>query len=400
MLGTFFILMVVVVVVAAPGLGALVEQGQVRIRHGSPVRQEWATITFDGPSRLPQLEDSESYDPYTMTEYVSVENDPFSRITMYPGPPRLSLHPTSELLITARCLTLSAHELTLSPHPCPTTDACVACERDGHLCAFNTTLGRVELLADSTVLVPEISHKLRFGVHVALGPLTLRPGEAWVRGASSGGVTRLSLDALGYDQVLYFDLGSATLCTAPQRVEQHTSFARATLTFSLVISIAGAAASGMPRALAIALGVVASLASLVGFWAPLRLDFPLAGPVYAFAALQVLAGVVAGVLWVLGPAERLRLLVLNGAWAALWMNQYQTGSAAWESLAGLVVLSAWTWVALRTTLLRPGAVVLVTLLWWFLTLRNPLLIGFPAAPAALLVGLIVFVATGPGFNAT
>lgn len=396
MWGAFLILVLVV----TSARGALVEEGQVRIRHGSPVRQEWATITFDGPSRLPGLEDSESFDPYTMTEYVAVEDGGFSRLSIYPGLPRLSFHPTSELLITARCLTLSAHEVTLSPHPCPTTETCVVCERGARLCAFNTTLGRVELLSDATTLVPEISHQLRFGEQVALGPLILRPGEAWIRGASSGDVTRLSLDAVGYDQVLHFDLGLGTLCTTPQRVEQHTTFARAALTFSLVISIAGAAASGMPRALAVALGVVASLASLLSVWPPLRLGFPLAGPVYALSALQVLAGVIAGVLWVLDPMERLRLLVLNGAWAALWMNQYQSGAAGWQSLAGVVVLAAWTWVVLRSTFLRPGAVFMVTLLWWFLTLRNPLLIGFPAAPAALLVGLAVFVATRPGFNAT
>lgn len=397
MLAIFFILLLLLTALAR---GALVEDDQVRIRHGSPVRQQWATLTFDRPSSLPQLEDSASFDPYTMTEYVSVEDGAFSRLTMYPGLPRLSLHPASELLITARCVTLSAHELTLSTHPCPTTDACVVCEQSGRLCAFNTTLGRVELLADAPTLVPEISHKLRFGEHVALGPLMLRPGEPWVRTASSDDVTRLTLEALGYDQILHFDLGTGTLCTTPQRVEHHTSFARAALTFSLVISIAGAAASGMPRTLAIALGVIASLASLASLWPPLHLRFPLAGPVYAVVALQVLAGVVSGLLWVLDPMERLRVLLLNGTWAALWMNQYETDAAAWESLAGLVVLAAWTWVALRAPLLRPGAAVLVVLFWWFLTLRNPLLIGFPAAPAALVVGLVVFVATRPGTNAT
>jgi hypothetical protein len=386
-------LLVALLLVVVASRAALVENEAVRIRYGNPVHQEWAELTFERPTTLPNLEYSDSYDSYMMNEYVSVEDGPFYRIPARPGLARLSLHPASELLITARCLAISAHELLLSTHPCPTTPTCIACDMSDSLCAFNTTDGRVELLADETVLVPDLSRQLRFGSQVALGPILLRPGEPWIRTASTGSVTRLSLDAVGYEQTLYFDLGDATLCTKPRRIVPHRSFVRSVLSFVVVLAIAGLWTEGWGLMIAVPVSAVVIIATLVDGWVPLRLEFPLAGPIYVLAAGSMLGGVVAVAIWYSNRSPGARAFISNGLWATLWYQQYQFNAGSWESLAGAVVLGAWTWVALRSVrVLRPLAYLLVAMLWWVLTLRNPLLVTFPAAPAGMLVALAVFIA--------
>lgn len=373
---------------------ALVEQGQVRLRYGTSgpltsVSQIWADVVFEGPTSLPDLQDSESYDPYMGSDFVSLDDGPFRRIRVALGPARLSLASTSELLITAQCLTVGPHEITLSEQPCPCSG--VPCLRGDTLCSFNSTEGLVELFADRPTLTPEVARLLRFGNKVELGPVLLTPGEPWIRSSSTGMTNRLSFESIVYNQVVHLDLGASTVCVERQEVEQHASDFGFGLNFMLVLIIAGLSSrsNSIIRQAALTLAFPLTPLPLLVLWTPVRLGLYLAPLVYLLPLVSILAGMAGSISWLMQPNQTRMVLVANGVWASLWYQQYQVDASTWDGLAGIIVLTAWTWVNIRGPLWWLS-IVQVLVLWAVLTLRNPLLVPLPEIPAALFVALILF----------
>ena len=364
--------------------GALVEEGKVRLRYGTPVSNVWADIIFSGITTLPDLEESESYDPYDRSEFVSVETERFQRVRVGFGDPRLSLHPTSELLVGARCITFGPHVLEISKDPCPCTG--VPCERGDTLCSYNTTEGKVELFRNRPTLTPEVARKLRFGQRVQLGPIVLEPGQPWLRMSTTSTINALSLESVVYEQVVHIDLATSAVCTEPQSIERHNTWTETGLAFALVLVVAGVSSTGAIQRTAITCAAALLPVPLFMVWVPLRLQLFGASLVYFLPLGSIAVGLCASLYWMVKPSPWLVALVANGAWAALWYQQYQVDATTWDSLSALIVLVAWTWVNIRGQLSFFGIIQSIVL-WSILIQRNPLLVTYPTAPATLFVFL-------------
>lgn len=383
-----FLVPLLVLLLCTPTRSALVEQGQVRVRYGTPVSQVWAQIVFSGSTSLPDLVDSESYDPYMRSDFVSIEAGSFKRREVSVGPARLSLTPKSDFLPAIRCVTFGSHELTLSAKPCKCGAQISCLSSDNVLCTFNSTKGLVDLFVDHPTLTPEVARQLRFGQHVDLGPIVLKPGDPWIRTSKTGMTNRLSLEAVVYQQVVKIDLGTRTVCVKRQEILRHSGTFESGLAFVLVLIIAGLSSHGLIQQIAVTLSILVVLLPFLIVWTPLRIGMDLARAIYLLPVLSAILGFASALAWMIHQNTFLLNVIANGVWAALWYQQYQVDTSTWDGLAGIITLTAWTWVNVRGPLWYIS-VVQAGILWGILTLRNPLLVSKPEFPAAMFVIIIL-----------
>jgi len=384
--------------------GALVENGAVRVRYGSPILHQWARIVFDRPTTFPDLENSDSFDTFTSTDFVSLQEYPFKRTQVQYGNPSLNIGPYSEFLYDTGCVVFSSHGIELVQE-CKQCQTVTPCFGEG-LCTFNITEGMfagetVELFADVTELTSDISKELRFGSSVSLGPIHLRDDTDWLRNAVVGPTTRLSLDSVVFDQIVYINLNERTVCTHPRRIERHNSWGMVTLNLGLMFCIAGlynrnTKISKIVTPTSVVLGVTLLLVVILQPWVPLRIKLSGAYIVFAISVLQMVSGIVFATLWFTDTTKTHLDYVSMSLWVALWYIQFQTDASTWDTLTALIVLGLSTWVNWRKTFTTTFGLIYVSL-WQTLlficcfTLRNPLQIQFPLGVSVTLVALGIVV---------